>query len=148
MSMLHYIHMANARIQLWYHLVWCTRNRVPWITPALEKRLCGYIRGIARKHGMQIDCISAMPDHIHLLVRIPQSLSLADALRHLKRGSSFWVQSLKETSLYGYHWHDGCGAFSVSPNRLDAVRRYISHQEAHHRAEDFDEEMQRLVASY
>ncbi len=45
--------MANTYTSLHYHVIFSTKNRVPWITPNLESRSWPYIGGIARKHKMK-----------------------------------------------------------------------------------------------
>ena len=42
--------MANTYTSLHYHVIFSTKNRVPWIKPNLESRIWPYTGGIARKH--------------------------------------------------------------------------------------------------
>ena len=53
-----------------------------------------------------------------------------------------------ESSLCGFHWQSGYGAFSVSPSHVVSVVQYIRNQEEHHEQESFQEEFRRLCRKY
>ena len=72
-------------------------------------------------------------NHVHLLIVLPSTLSVATAVQKLKGGSSRWLGK-------GFAWQEGYGAFSVSPSQVAAVKRYIAGQEEHHRKRSFEEE--------
>ena len=44
--------MANTFSQLFYHVVFSTKNRFNFIAPEIESRVWAYVGGIARKHGL------------------------------------------------------------------------------------------------
>jgi REP element-mobilizing transposase RayT len=52
---------------LFHHLVFSTKNREPWITPGVERRVWAYMGGVARTHGLTAIQIGGMEDHIHAL---------------------------------------------------------------------------------
>lgn len=60
----------------------------------------------------------------------------------MKADSSAWIH--KEITKM-FEWQKGYGAFSVGRGERDIVRRYIDNQEAHHRAETFEQEYVRLL---
>jgi len=64
---------------------------------------------------------------------------LADVLRELKKASSIWVHD--EIGAPAFAWQEGYAAFIVGPTSRVPVRRYIEHQEEHHRRESFREEL-------
>jgi putative transposase len=39
-----------------------------------------------------------------------------------------------------FAWQEGYGAFTVSQSQLEAVKKYITNQEEHHRKRTFQEE--------
>ena len=45
----------------------------------------------------------------------------------------------------GFAWQDGYAAISVSPSRVDVVRRYIGQQERHHGKRTFEAEYSALL---
>jgi REP element-mobilizing transposase RayT len=47
--------------------------------------------GIARENQMRSLAIGGVEDHVHLLLSIPSTLSIAKAMQLIKGGSSKWV---------------------------------------------------------
>jgi putative transposase len=85
-----------------------------------------------------------------LLVALKSSHCLADVMRELKKASSAGVhEEIGQRSLRmaqrGFAWQEGYAAFTVSATVRDAVRKYISNQEEHHRLKPFREEVVALL---
>jgi REP element-mobilizing transposase RayT len=116
--------MAHTFVRNHVHMVFGTRERRPFIKPAIEEKLWAYIRGIARNYEMDLHAIGGMPDHIHLLVAIPAKLSVADAVRVVKANSSKWMN--ESGHLFG--WQKGYAAVSVSASNLSVVMDYINQE--------------------
>jgi len=76
--------MANTYTSLHYHVIFSTKNRVPWIKPNLESRIWPYIGGIARKHKMTALQIGGCDDHLHALVQAPPIYSPSEIAQYLK----------------------------------------------------------------
>jgi REP element-mobilizing transposase RayT len=85
-------------------------------------------------------CINGMSDHVHLLVRMPSTQSVADVARLVKTNSSRWVHE-RWPQFKTFAWQAGYGAFSVSESGQDAAREYILHQHEHHAKRSFKEEL-------
>jgi putative transposase len=85
-----------------------------------------------------------MEDHIHMLVDIHPSVSLADFIRETKADSSRWLRENGIMPGFEY-WQEGYGGFTKSWADKDVVIEYIKGQEEHHRKETFLEEFRRLV---
>ncbi len=66
--------MANTYTSLYYHVVFSTKNRYPWLALEIEQRVWAYIGGIARKHKMTALQVGGVEDHIHSLVMAHQPL--------------------------------------------------------------------------
>jgi REP element-mobilizing transposase RayT len=60
--------MANTYSNLFYHFVFSTKGRVPFIHQDIENRIWSYIGGIARKHGMTALQVGGIETHIHATV--------------------------------------------------------------------------------
>ena len=56
-------------------------------------------------------------NHLHLLILLPQTITLAKAMQELKANTSRW---LRETSSK-FQWQEGYGAFSVSQSQRETV---------------------------
>jgi putative transposase len=139
--------MANTYTSLHYHVVFSTKNRQPFLSEAVRKRLFAYLGGIARENGMTALEIGGVADHVHLLLSIPVVLAVSKAIQLLKGGSSRWV---KETfpKLNDFAWQDGYAAFTISQSQIDDVRRYVRSQSEHHRTRTFAEEYRAFLARH
>ena len=83
--------MPQSFASLHCHIVFSTKHRQPKITPDLQPRLFEYIGGILRNHSACLVAAGGMPDHIHLLVSLGRTLSVADTVRLIKSNSSAWL---------------------------------------------------------
>jgi len=95
--------------------------------------------GIARENGMKARCIGGIADHVHLLVSIPTTLSIAKAIQLIKGGASAWIHETFP-EMQDFAWQEGYGAFSVGVSQLAETIAYIENQEEHHRHKSFQEE--------
>jgi putative transposase len=73
------------------HCVWATKNRQPYLDAELRERLWPYLGGIAKQNKIKAIAIGGISDHVHMLIALPASLSLANAIQLLKGNSSKWI---------------------------------------------------------
>lgn len=132
--------MSHTYVSNFIHCVFSTKERRPLIPPARKIDLYSYLGGIAKGEGFALIAAGGMADHVHLLVEIPATLSVAQAVQKLKGSSSRWMGD-------GFSWQQGYGAFSVSPSQISAVKKYIENQERHHEKRGFEEEFILLLRS-
>ena len=129
------------------HCVFSTKERRPIITPALRERLWPFLGGIARQNKMKAIEIGGMPDHVHILLSLPSTVSIAKATQLVKGGSSKWVHdTFPEHRLF--NWQVKYGAFGVSQSLLEKTIGYIRNQENHHRKMTFQEEFLALLKKH
>ncbi|OLD82367.1 MAG: transposase [Ignavibacteria bacterium 13_1_40CM_2_61_4] len=134
-------------ISSYHHCVFSTKERRPMITPALQERLWPFLGGIARQNKMMAIQIGGVEDHVHILLSLPSTISIAKALQLIKGGSSKWVhETFPEQNLFG--WQVKYGAFSVSVSQLDRIIDYIKQQPEHHRKMTFKEEFVALLKKH
>lgn len=131
--------MANTYTSLHYHVIFSTKRRERWITRDVEERLWAYLGGIASQNDLHPVLIGGIEDHVHLLLSIPARISLSEAIKRIKGGSSGWIK-VNFPGLHGFAWQDGYGAFTVSKSQILEVKDYIHKQREHHRAKTFQEE--------
>ena len=139
--------MPDTYTKLRYHIVFGTKYRAPLITPDVRDALYGCMAGILTRRRGTLLAIGGMPEHVHLLVGLRATHSLADIMQKLKANSSRWMNE-REPRTDPFAWQVGYGAFSVSESRLTAVRNYIARQEAHHRKVPLDDELQELLRKH
>jgi REP element-mobilizing transposase RayT len=118
--------------------VFSTKERRGAIAPELQERLWAYMGGIARENGMKALAVRGTDDHVHLLLSLPSSVTIAEAMRKIKGGSSLWLH--ESCGLTGFEWQKGYGAFSIGCSQVDATVAYIAGQQEHHRKRDFQAE--------
>src|SRR5437879_6016772 len=66
------------------HCVFSTKERRQLITPEIQNRLYPYLGGIARENKMKALSIGGVEDHVHALLSIPSTLSIAKSVQILK----------------------------------------------------------------
>ena len=135
--------MSSTHLSLHYHLIFGTKNHEPVIQQAWRGKLHAYLGGITREKGGIAEIVGGVADHVHLLVGLRATHTLADVLRDLKAGSSGWIHS--DLGVNSFAWQEGYGAFTVSASQREVVRRYIENQEEHHRTRTFREEYLELL---
>ena len=96
---------------------------------------------------MKALAIGGASDHVHVLLSLPATLSLAKAMQLLKGNSSKW---LRETfpEMHPFAWQEGYGAFSVGISGVDATVAYIRNQAEHHRTRSFREEYTAMLKKH
>ncbi len=134
-------------VSSYFHCVFSTKERRPLIQPPVRERLWAFLGGIARQKNMKALEVGGVADHVHILLSLPATLSLARGLQVLKAGSSKWVHdTFPEHRIFS--WQAKYGAFSVSISQLEKVVEYIRNQEEHHRRLSFKEEFQALLEKH
>ena len=131
--------------EVFAHFVWSTKYRQPVLTKPNRDILFEHIKQNAKKNKIHIDSIGGYIDHMHTLISLSRELSLSKTVQLIKGESSHWANT---TGLMKnkFEWQDEYYAVSVSPDRLQRVRDYISNQESHHKKKSFDQEIQQLLA--
>jgi putative transposase len=130
--------MSHAHAANFVHCVFSTKERRNRISPELQEKLYAYLIGIADNLGFKILAAGGTANHLHLLIGLPPSLTLAEVVQKLKANSSRWLGE-------HFQWQKGYGAFSVSPSLLPTVQAYIRNQAEHHRKRSFEEELVALL---
>ncbi len=131
--------MASTFASVYYHVIFSTKDRYPYIADDVAPRLHGYIGGILRgEKGIPI-AIGGTADHVHVLFAMRTEPSLATIVNKIKSNSSKWVhETFADKGKFA--WQSGYGVFSVSASNVDDVKAYIASQAEHHRRRTFQEE--------
>lgn len=132
--------MSHSYTKLLYHCVLATKERRQFLKPDLRQRIYGYIKGIVAQCDGRVLAIGGTADHVHILLELPGSISIAEAMRLVKTNSSKWIHEMFPTHT-SFAWQTGYAAFTVSSSAVDDVVHYIENQERHHRTRSFDEEL-------
>ncbi len=135
-------------IRIWLHIVWSTKNREPFFETAIQRKLVfDHIMAYGRSKDIHIDFINGHTDHVHVLLALGSTQTVADAVKLLKGESSHWLKQQGIVPTY-FAWQTDYFAVSVSETIVNRVRDYIKNQEVHHKTksskEEYDEFVNRL----
>jgi putative transposase len=131
-------HTYNANF---VHCVFSTKDRKNTIPRELQEKLWAYLIGIANNLKIKTLAVGGMPNHVHVLINLPPTMPIAEAIQKLKANSSRWISAHS----VNFEWQGGYGAFSVSPSLIPAVQHYIRNQKEHHKKRSFEEEFRSLL---
>ena len=125
--------MSHTFHQLYYHFIWSTHSRDLLIDRIWRPQLLNLLNEeVKNKGGIPIRH-NAMPDHIHLLVRLQPKIALSDFIGQVKGATSFRANREIEKK-HKLQWQEGYGVLSLRQNELSTVSRYIDRQEDHHKS--------------
>ena len=134
--------MGHTLTNVLVHVVFSTKNREKTLAAAIRNRLHAYLAGILHDEGAHAYAVNGGLEHVHLLIRIRPTHTLADLMRKLKSHSSAFIR--RESNPH-FRWQRGYSAFSVSHSQFATVRDYINTQEDHHRRISFESEFISLL---
>lgn len=83
--------------------------------------------------------INGVEDHLHMLMDLHPSISLAALIKDIKLASSKFIKENKLFTCFG-GWQEGYGAFTCSYREKDALIAYVNNQERHHQKKSSMEE--------
>ncbi|KAF0236808.1 MAG: hypothetical protein FD181_2414 [Prolixibacteraceae bacterium] len=139
--------MGQSLSQMYIHLVFGTKGRNNYLTPAIEKRVHAYLAGTLQQYESPALIINSVPDHVHILFRLSKNYALAKIVEEVKKESSKWIKTI-EGGTKLFKWQIGYGAFSVSSSKVEVVKRYIENQKEHHGYQTFQEEIEQFATEY
>jgi REP element-mobilizing transposase RayT len=125
--------MRRSKVEIYLHLVWATKERNPWLVSEVLRAAYRCIESEAQQLRCDVLAIGGIPDHVHLLVQAPSSVSAAALAKQIKGTSSRLISGDVAPGL-GFGWQEGYGVFSVSRSHVKRVEAYVLNQEAHHPA--------------
>lgn len=125
--------MRRTYTELYVHLVWSTWDRQPMITAAIERDLYAALAAKCHELGAEALAIGGTEDHVHVLVRLPAALAVADLVQQMKGSTSHLVGHALAPGT-DFKWQGAYGAVSRSKDQVEAVRAYIERQREHHTA--------------
>ncbi len=117
---------------MYLHCVWATWDRLPLITPNIQKVVYAAIIKQCEQLKCTVIAIGGIEDHVHLLTGFPSTLTVSNLIKKIKGSSSHLItHEIKPDEFF--KWQGSYGAFTVSHEMLDKVANYIRNQEIHHR---------------
>ena len=137
---------ARAYTQMYFHLVWGTKGRKPWLTTGeCEKALYSYIGSIAVDKKWHLLAIGGALDHVHILLQKSPKYTISEVVRCIKSNSS---RFMREHYLQDFAWQVGYGAFTIDKTSILRLKGYIANQKNHHDVFSYEKELELLERRY
>ena len=99
---------SHSTYDLKYHIIWCTKYRYRVMTGEVAQRVRGLIREVCTANYVDIITGSLSPDHVHMLVSVPPSISISKLVQYMKGKSSRKVM-MEFAHLKKRYWGSICG---------------------------------------
>ena len=122
--------MSASKILI--HLVWSTKNRLPFINNNIKQKLFTHIRQNAIIKGIEIIEINGYVDHVHCLINLQYNQKIEDVVKLIKGESSHWINKNNLLQDEFFQWQEKYFAESIGVKEVDKIRGYIKNQELHH----------------
>ena len=123
------------------HVIWCTKYRYRVMTGEIAQRAVELIRETCMNNYVEILSGSMSPDHVHILISMPPSISISKLVQYAKgRSSRKLMQEFSNLRkrYWGQHiWARGYFVKSIGDLNDNEVQKYIENQEIHHGSDNF-----------
>ena len=122
-----------------YHIVFAPKYRRQVIYNDIKKDIGVILRKLCEYKGIEIVEAQLMPDHVHMLVKIPPKYSVAQIMGYLKGKSSIVIFERHANLKYKYgnrkFWCTGYYVSTVGRNEKQ-IKEYIQNQLQEDKIED------------
>lgn len=139
---LRYINMSY--IQSFYHIVFRTYRSEQTISLEHDRELYAIIMEQTNNMHGKIYRIGGMPDHVHIFVSLPATISVAQYVQAVKTFTSKWLKTHPDFPHFD-GWAHEYAAFSYNIHDKDKIVNYIKGQKEHHKRVSFAEEYRALL---
>ena len=123
--------LAHSTWNCKYHLVIAPKYRKMQIYGQIRKDIGVILRRLCEQKGIEIIEAELCPDHIHMLVSIPQKYSVASIMGYLKGKSSLMIFDRHANLKYKYgNRHFWCQGYYVDTVGKNAkkIEEYVRNQ--------------------
>ena len=139
--------MPQSHAQVWLHVVFSTKERQGFLRKeSFRDSMFRMLAYHIKECGTVSASVGGYIDHVHLLVGLSRTITIADLVQHVKTETSKWAKKAQDGNA-GFQWPSGSGAFSVSHSLQDKVDVYIRSQ-VHHATKSFQDEYCRICQKH
>ena len=100
--------LAHTKWECKYHIVFAPKYRRQVIYKNIRADVEQILATLCKRKGIEIIEAEAMPDHIHMLVRIPPKYSVSEVMGYLKGKSSLMIFEKHANLKYKYGKRNFC----------------------------------------
>lgn len=135
----------NVYWELYYHLVWRTKDSAPLLTPKVEPLTHKYLthRALETTEAI-IHAIGGIEDHVHMAVSLPPTVEIAKWVGDIKGASAHHINH-GPCGVGTLAWQTGYGVVSFGKRDLPWVVDYIKHQREHHASGRAQDRLERIT---
>lgn len=124
-----FIRQSHCVYNLGYHVIFCPKYRRRILNRGIDERLKTLLNDKAIDMACTIEKMEVMPDHVHVFIKTPTTLSVDEMVRGLKGYSSYmlrkeyaWLRRLPSL------WSPSYYVESIGHISENTVRKYIEDQ--------------------
>ena len=136
--------MSQTFTSLYVHLVWSVAGRQPLLTPDVARLVYRQLVSKCADLRSSAIAVGGVEDHVHVLVRLATTVSVATLAHDLKGSSSHFFNHILMPGSQ-FRWQGGYGAFSVSVRGVEAVTAYVRDQHRHHAEGSIAQALERTI---
>ena len=123
--------LAHSKWNCKHHIVFAPKYRRQIVYKQISADIGQIIRALCARKGIEILEAAAMPDHVHLYVKIPPKYSVSEVMGYLKGKSSLMIFDRHANLRYKYgnrhFWCRGCYVDTAGRNEK-AIQEYARNQ--------------------
>lgn len=131
--------LAHTKWMCKYHIVFTPKYRRKIIYNKLRRDIIQIIKDLCKWKGIEIIEGKAMPDHIHILVKIPPKMSISNFMGYLKGKSAMMIFARHGNLKYKFgnnnFWSTGYYVSTVGLNEA-TIAKYIREQDTYDKMMD------------
>ena len=131
--------LSHTKWNCKYHIVFAPKFRRKIIYGKLRQDIANILSALCKRKGVKIVEAEMCPDHVHMLVEIPPSISVSSFVGYLKGKSTLMIferhANLKYKFGNRHFWAEGYYVSTVGLNEA-TIKKYIQEQEKHDIAMD------------
>ena len=139
--------MAQSLCKNYLHVIFHIKTTSPSIQENHLVSIHAYIGQRVNAAGCQIIRVGGVSDHVHILLLLSKTETIAHLIEDVKRKSSRWIKTI-DKRYRRFSWQGGYAAFSVSESVVPKTLNYVSSQKEHHKKMTFQEEYLKFLKLY
>ena len=139
--------MAQSLSSVLIHLVFSTKNREPFINPAIENDLYRYMAKIFRELKSPSLSINGTSDHVHSLFSLSRVISIADLVEEIKTSTSKMDQN-KWTRVQKLLLAERLWRIFHRPIKCRNIEALHPRPKKHHQHHTFQDEYRKFLKAY
>ena len=124
--------MPKYYTELYYHLIWATWRRYPFMVPDIQVPIYRYSNYQCRKNDFHLYAVNGIEDHIHVVISLNPTVCISETIKQLKGTTAHFCNNRLSLD-HLFKWQQGYGALTIDKRALPHVISYVKNQKQHHK---------------